>query len=199
MLFKFFFGLNTSQQPRLSGEFSYLLFFYKMDGLQGKDMDMEGGSSRRGGPGVEKGLRERKDKDRTERMRIYTKEATITVDLAEVPDGKAEDVIKVLTEQVGLDQILAVRPKRNKEYEMTLATEETCDELLNGLEIKGKMCEVKKLKDRVFVVSLMHLPAYLEDSIIVDKLEGWGVVPISQIKRRVYPGSAIEDGTRFAK
>lgn len=61
------------------------------------------------------------------------------------------------------------------------------------------MCEVKKLKDRVFVVSLMHLPAYLEDSIIVDKLEGWGVVPISQIKRRVYPGSAIEDGTRFVK
>jgi len=42
---------------------------------------------------------------------IYSKEATITVDLAEVPDGKAEDIIRVLTEQVGIDQILAVRSK----------------------------------------------------------------------------------------
>lgn len=43
----------------------------------------------------------------------------------------------------------------------------------------------------------MHLPVYLDDREILEKLEGWGVYPISKIKRRVYTGTDIEDGTRF--
>lgn len=42
----------------------------------------------------------------------------------------------------------------------------------------------------------MHLPAYLEDREIVDKLKGWGVTPTSRIRRRYYPGTEIEDGTQ---
>ncbi|XP_016112451.1 uncharacterized protein [Sinocyclocheilus grahami] len=45
----------------------------------------------------------------------------------------------------------------------------------------------------------MHLPVYLEDEQILEKLEGWGVFPISEIKRRLYTGTDIEDGTRYVK
>lgn len=98
-----------------------------------------------------------------------------------------------------MEKILAVRPKTNKQYEVTFETEEDCDELLNGLQIKGKTCDVKKLQDREYVVSFMHLPVYLEDEAIIAKLEGWGVTPTTEIRRRFYPGTEIEDGTRFLK
>ncbi|XP_026111909.1 uncharacterized protein LOC113089887 [Carassius auratus] len=77
--------------------------------------------------------------------------------------------------------------------------EETCDELTEGLLIKGVNCEIKKLQNRDYVVSFMHLPVYLDDKDIFRKLEGWGVNPISKLKRRCYPGTEIEDGTRFLK
>ncbi|XP_026121789.1 uncharacterized protein LOC113103789 [Carassius auratus] len=77
--------------------------------------------------------------------------------------------------------------------------EETCDELTEGLLIKGVNCEIKKLQNRDYVVSFMHLPVYLADEEILNKLEVWGVSPISKIKRRVYPGTSIEDGTRYVK
>ena len=53
-------------------------------------------------------------------------------------------------------------------------------------------CEVKSLHNRDYVVSFLHLPVYLENSIIVEKLEGWGVEPLTKIKRRCYPGTDIE-------
>lgn len=43
------------------------------------------------------------------------------------------------------------------------------------------------------------MPAYIDNQVIVDKLEGCGVTPISETKRRVYPGTTVEDGTRFVK
>ncbi len=73
------------------------------------------------------------------------------------------------------------------------------DDLMDGLEIKGAKCEVKKLQEREYEVSFMHLPAYLEDGNIMDKLEGWGVTPTSRIRRRYYTGTEIEDGTRFVR
>lgn len=83
-----------------------------------------------------------------------------------------------------------------------------CVYLLDGLEIKGAKCEVKKLQEREYIVSFMHLPVYLEDSNIMDKLEGWGVTPTSRIRRRYYPGTgkrvkfpnevvSLPDSTRF--
>ncbi|KAA0724017.1 hypothetical protein E1301_Tti022923 [Triplophysa tibetana] len=45
----------------------------------------------------------------------------------------------------------------------------------------------------------MHLPVYIDDNEILNKLRGWGVTPIAGIKRRVYPGTMIEDGTRHVK
>jgi len=48
-------------------------------------------------------------------------------------------------------------------------------------------------------VSFLHLPVYLPDRIILNRLEEWGVKPISVIKKRVWPDSDIADGTRFLR
>ncbi len=46
----------------------------------------------------------------------------------------------------------------------------------------------------------MHLPVYVTDEEIWDKLRVWGVVTtISAVKRRYYPGTTITDGTRFVR
>lgn len=120
--------------------------------------------------GLEKRQRE-KDGPEKRYKRSYTKEATVVVDLAEVQDGKAEDIIQTLKDKMDVTSILAVRPKIMKEYEITFEKEEDIEKLDEGLMIKGKMCEIKKLNNKEFVVSFMHLPAYLDDGEIVQKLE----------------------------
>ncbi|KAI5629931.1 hypothetical protein C0J50_10389 [Silurus asotus] len=131
--------------------------------------------------------------------RIYLKEATVTVELGHLNEIRVSDLIKAITERIGEGKILAVRPKQNKEYEVTLEQEEDTEFLLEGLVINGCNCEVNRLQNRDYVVSFMHLPVYIADDEIVKKLKGWGVFPVSKIKRRVYPGTNIEDGTRFVK
>ncbi len=123
----------------------------------------------------------------------------MTVDLENVKDARAADIIKAVTERIGDGRILAVRPKQAREYEVTLEREEDTKLLTDGLMINGINCEVKRLQNRDYVVSFMHLPVYLADEEILNKLEGWGVSPISKLKRRVYPGTSIEDRTRYVK
>ncbi len=64
-------------------------------------------------------------------------------------------------------------------------------------KLKVVKCDVKKLQERKYVVSFMHLPAYLEDRNIMDKLEGWGCNPYLDNKEEILHGDTIEDGTRF--
>ena len=45
----------------------------------------------------------------------------------------------------------------------------------------------------------MELPAYTTDNDVILKLQGWGVSAASPIKRRMWPGTNIADGTRFLK
>ncbi|XDV14270.1 hypothetical protein PO909_002444 [Leuciscus waleckii] len=131
--------------------------------------------------------------------RKYLKEATLIVNVENVNEVRAADIIKAVVDKCGNGKILALRPRQGKEYELTMENEETCEELIDGLNIKGVNCEIKKLQNRDYVVSFMHLPVYLDDREIIEKLEGWGVNPISKMKRRCYPGTEIEDGTRFLK
>lgn len=166
------------------------------DGLHGSNKEMAAETEMAKEQRTELGQRERII---SSTKRLYRKEATITIDVSETRDGNAESIIKAITKKIGVKGILAVRPKQQKQYEVTMESEECCDELLNGLDINGQICEVKKLEDREYVVSFMHIPVYLKDNDIITKLEGWGVIPVSTVKRRCYPGTDIEDGTRFIK
>ena len=57
----------------------------------------------------------------------------------------------------------------------------------------------KELASDELVVSFLNLPNYTDDGEILQKLRGWGVEAISPIKRRMWPGTDVADGTRFCK
>lgn len=42
----------------------------------------------------------------------------------------------------------------------------------------------------------MHLPAYVPDQAVLDRLAAWGVEPVLPVRRRLLPGTHIADGTR---
>ncbi len=69
--------------------------------------------------------------------RIYSKEATVIVDMTDHRDARAEDIIKAVNERIGGGKIFAVRPRQGKEYEITLINQEACNGLEEGLMIKG--------------------------------------------------------------
>ncbi|CAM4685215.1 unnamed protein product [Leuciscus chuanchicus] len=125
----------------------------------------------------------------------YLKEATVVMDTMNNKGIKADDIIKAVTMKIGNDKLLAVRPKNSLEYELTLTCADECDDLIDGVEIKEQLCVVRRLELKECVVSFVHLPAYVKDETIEDKLKLWGVTPITKIKRRLYPGTDIADGT----
>lgn len=100
---------------------------------------------------------------------------------------------------MGFGNLLAVRPKHELEYELTLKSVDICEGLLDGVEMNGQFCEVKRLERREYIVSFLHLPAYVHDQTIEDKLKSWGVTPVTKVRRRLYPGTNIADGTRYVK
>ncbi|KAL0153054.1 hypothetical protein M9458_051653 [Cirrhinus mrigala] len=122
--------------------------------------------------GPKNGQQERNNQFTSKRK--YLKEATVIVNVEEINEVRAMDIIKAVTEKYGNGKILALRPRQGKEYELTMENEEVCDDLADGLLVKGVNCEVKKLQNRDYVVSFIHLPAYLDDEMILNKLEGWG-------------------------
>lgn len=170
-----------------------------MDGHTAKTSDLAGETRLVNEQGTEKQRRDRfMDQMEKTQKKDYLKEATVTVNTSNA-NIKAEDIIKAVTEKIGMGKILAVRPKLNKEYEVTLENVKDVELLEDGLMIKEMNCEIKRLQNREYVVSFMHLPVYIDDNEILNKLKGWGVTPITGIKRRVYPGTIIEDGTRYVK
>ena len=162
-----------------------------MDRSHGKDPGTARGTRKVLEPhAMDKGLREGLE---------YLKEATVVMDTMNNKGIKADDIIKAVTMKIGKDKLLAVRPKNSLEYELTLTCADECDDLIDGVEIKGQLCVVRRLELKECVVSFIHLPAYVEDETIEDKLKLWGVTPITKIKRRLYPGTDIADGTRYVK
>lgn len=71
--------------------------------------------------------------------------------------------------------------------------------LMDGFKIGTTNIIAKELCNDELVVSFLGLPAYISDEDILEKLHGWGVSAVSPIKRRMWPGTRIADGTRFVK
>ena len=49
------------------------------------------------------------------------------------------------------------------------------------------------------IVSFMNLTVYIEDGAILEKLRSWGVAALTDIRRRVWLGMEILDGTTYCK
>jgi len=61
-----------------------------------------------------------------------------------------------------------------------------CDKVRDGLLVDGQFCKIKKLCEIERMVSFLHLPNYIKDDEIIQKLVDWGVNPILPLKRRYY-------------
>lgn len=66
--------------------------------------------------------------------RIYSKEAMVIVDMADLRQVRTEVIIKAVNVKIGVEKILAVRLRQGKEFEITLL--KRSDNLEKGLMIK---------------------------------------------------------------
>ncbi|KAG7508969.1 hypothetical protein JOB18_030447 [Solea senegalensis] len=94
---------------------------------------------------------------------------------------------------------MACRYTRENKYEVTMTNAMGKRRLLDGFKIGTTTVLANKLDPDELVVSFLGLPAYIMDKEILDKLHGRGVSVVSMIKRRMWPGTNIADGTRYLK
>ena len=129
--------------------------------------------------------------------RTYEKELTIEVDIQGEDRVTMMELLKKVKEECGI--VIACRFKTPKKYELTMQDAGGRDKMMDGIKIRNNIIVSKELSKNELMVSFMSLPAYITDGEIMDKLAAWGVSAVSPIKRRVWPGTDIVEGTRFVK
>lgn len=67
---------------------------------------------------------------------------------------------------------------------------------MGGLKIKDSWVMAKEVDCRWWSLGL---PIYIQDEEILRKLSEWGVKAVSRVKRRMWPGTDIADGTKKKK
>ncbi|XP_034530089.1 uncharacterized protein LOC117805468 [Notolabrus celidotus] len=83
--------------------------------------------------------------------------------------------------------------------EITMGTEEGKNRLLDGIKLGDTLIAAREINNDELVVSFLSLPVYVSDQEIFDRLAEWGVRPVSSVRRRMWPGTEVADGTRFLK
>lgn len=127
----------------------------------------------------------------------YERDLTVTVQLNGDEDITVVDLIKATRLMCG--GITACRATGPKCYEITMSNEEGKEKLMDGFKMGNTSIPGKGITCNEMVVSFLNLPVYITDVEIRDKFEGWGVTTVSTIRRRMWPGTKIADGTRFVK
>uniref|UniRef100_A0A674DFZ5 CCHC-type domain-containing protein n=1 Tax=Salmo trutta TaxID=8032 RepID=A0A674DFZ5_SALTR len=107
------------------------------------------------------------------------------------------ELLRAIKETCG--EVVGCRMKGDKKYEITMRNGKGKERLMDGLRIKDTRILARDVNVNELVVSFMNLPVYIEDKVILDKLSSWGVTAVSEIRRRVWPGTEVVDGTRFCK
>ena len=142
-----------------------------------------------------------RDMDRREKMKTnYRKECTIVVEVGDNQKIAAGELINFLTQRFG-DIIHACVPKGPDRFEITV------DDLIQAriiadseiLELNGVRMKSRLLHSESVVVSFLHLPAYITDEEIEERLKSLNVKLVSPIYRRFYKGTHIADGTRYVR
>uniref|UniRef100_A0A3B5QSM6 CCHC-type domain-containing protein n=1 Tax=Xiphophorus maculatus TaxID=8083 RepID=A0A3B5QSM6_XIPMA len=128
---------------------------------------------------------------------VFEKENTVQIEVVGDEKISVLDLMKNIRFLCG--GLLACRVLSAKKFEITLSNEKAKKRLLDGFKMGSSTIHAKELINDELVVSFLTLPAYITDEEILSKLHTWGVKAVSEIKRRVWPGTKIADGTRFVK
>uniref|UniRef100_A0A674AP51 CCHC-type domain-containing protein n=1 Tax=Salmo trutta TaxID=8032 RepID=A0A674AP51_SALTR len=127
----------------------------------------------------------------------YERHLTLAVEIVCEEKITMMELLRGIKEVCG--SVVGCRFKANQKYEITMNHAKGNERLMDGFKIKNSRIMAKDLVNDELVVSFMNLPAYISDDEIHAKLNNWGVAAVSKIKRRVWPGTDIVDGTRFCK
>lgn len=153
-----------------------------------KAMSAEGRQKERSKDGEEECVREREK---------YGKELTVEVVVEGTENISMMDLLKGVKKECGV--VLGCRKRGDRSYELTMKDIEAKEKLMDGISVRGALVHASDIVNNEMVVSFINLPVYFPDGKILAKLEEWGVRAISPLKRRVWPGTEIVDGTRFLK
>ena len=128
---------------------------------------------------------------------MYGEELTVDVEVEGKEVISMMDVLREVKKVCG--GVMGCRVKGDRRFEISMRDEIGRSRLMDGIRVKGAVVHARDIMNNELVVSFINLPVYLKDRIIVEKLEEWGVKPMSAIKRRMWPGTDIADGTRYLK
>lgn len=165
--------------------------------IQGKEMDHLNGEKRQEERQKDEMINKLRGKMRYQRE--YKKETTLTMNVKNPEQLTVMMIIKAIEDKIGIGKLYGLRKKTDYEYELTLEKETDCENLMDGILINGQICELRKLCATERMVSFLHLPNYINDDDILQKLTSWGVTPILPLRRRYYPATTVADGTRYIK
>ena len=125
----------------------------------------------------------------------YRKEMTVHCELkGEVTTAALLRGIKMVC-----GEVVACRMLGGRRYEVTMSGMRGKEKLMEGFKIGDVEVLGRELVTDEMVVSFLNLPVYISDTEIESKLLGWGVSAASPIKRRMWPGTQVADGTRYLK
>lgn len=122
---------------------------------------------------------------------------TLSVELEGENSFSAMELMRCVRELCG--GLVACRFIGAGKYEVTMSHPKGKERLLEGFKLGETRVHARELCNDELVVSFLNLPFYTDDGEILEKLHGWGVSALSPIKRRMWPGTKIADGTRFLK
>ena len=158
-----------------------------------------------GAPGVAAGERDARAAGETQQQDkmkqaagiTYDRDLTVSLEVTGQDEVPVLDLMKAIRALCG--GLIACRATGARTYEITMSHAKGKERLLDGFKIGNTSILVKELCNDELMVSFLNLPAYISDEGILQKLEGWGVSAASTIRRRMWPGTQIADGTRFLK
>ena len=126
------------------------------------------------------------------------KESTLIVDVKDNRQVKARSVISELEKTYGVGSILAVVPRSGNLFEITVSEKQFVNDLSHsGFSVEGQKYDCHAIYSAERLVSFMHLPAFIEDDVILQKLAVLGVEVLSPVKKKNHPGTNVADGTRY--
>ena len=126
-------------------------------------------------------------------------EKKLTVNIELLGDVHIPTIEVIQSARLLCGGLLACRNIGDRKFELTMSNINGKQRLLEGFKIGETAVVASELANDEMVVSFLNLPAYIEDAEILEKLRGWGVQAVSAIRRRMWPGTRIADGTRFLK
>lgn len=132
-----------------------------------------------------------------QQQQVYDKELTVVLELQGTAPVSAMEIMRAVRALCG--GLVACRATGQRSFEVTLTHVKGKERLLDGFKVGETVVHAKGLCNDELVVSFLNLPAYITDEEILTKLDSWGVGAASPIRRRMWPGTRVADGTRFLK